>query len=53
KDVSGGDLGPTMECIIGDQFRRLMFGDRFFYQNEETGFIKVFFINHLLLSSFT
>ncbi|XP_052232206.1 myeloperoxidase-like [Dreissena polymorpha] len=40
KPVSGGTLGPTMECIIGDQFRRLKFGDRFFYQNEKTGFNK-------------
>ncbi|XP_052240940.1 peroxidase-like protein 3 [Dreissena polymorpha] len=40
KPVSGGTLGPTMECIIGDQFRRLKFGDRFFYQNKDTGFNK-------------
>ncbi|XP_052237797.1 peroxidase-like protein 3 [Dreissena polymorpha] len=40
KPVSGGTLGPTMECIIGDQFRRLKFGDRFFYQNKKTGFKK-------------
>ncbi|XP_052234492.1 myeloperoxidase-like isoform X1 [Dreissena polymorpha] len=40
KPVSGGTLGPTMECIIGDQFRRLKFGDRFFYQNKKTGFNK-------------
>ncbi|KAH3858557.1 peroxidasin homolog pxn-2-like [Dreissena polymorpha] len=38
KPVPGGDLGPTMECIIGDQFHRAKFGDRFFYQNRGTGF---------------
>ncbi|KAH3747981.1 hypothetical protein DPMN_182417 [Dreissena polymorpha] len=38
KLVPGGALGPTMGCIIGDQFRRVKFGDRFFYQNQRTGF---------------
>ncbi|XP_052236289.1 peroxidasin homolog pxn-2-like [Dreissena polymorpha] len=38
KPVPGGALGPTMECIIGDQFHRLKFGDRFFYKNPETGY---------------
>ncbi|KAH3770794.1 hypothetical protein DPMN_172087 [Dreissena polymorpha] len=47
KPVSGGTLGPTMECIIGDQFRRLKFGDRFFYQNKKTGFNKGMFIDLL------
>ncbi|XP_052237798.1 myeloperoxidase-like [Dreissena polymorpha] len=40
KPVFGGTLGPTMECIIGDHFRRLKFGDRFFYHNKDTGFNK-------------
>jgi hypothetical protein len=32
--VAGGDVGPTIRAILGDQFARLRDGDRFFYLNE-------------------
>ena len=31
--VPGALLGPTFQCIIGDQFKRLQQGDRFFYDS--------------------
>jgi len=31
--VAGGAVGPTFACIIGQQFKSLMDGDRFFYRH--------------------
>ena len=36
--VTGGTVGPTLECILGDQFNRLKFGDRFWYQSADAKF---------------
>ena len=31
--VPGALLGPTFQCLVGDQFKRLQEGDRFFYDS--------------------
>ena len=37
-DVDGGIMGPTLNCMLGDQFMKLKFGDRFWYQGQANGF---------------
>jgi len=32
KAVPGSLLGPTFQCLVGDQFRRIRLGDRFWYE---------------------
>ncbi|XP_045179677.2 peroxidase-like protein 3 [Mercenaria mercenaria] len=38
QSLKGGSLGPTFECLIGAQFRRMKYGDRFWFQNKDAGF---------------
>ncbi|KAH3787834.1 hypothetical protein DPMN_165963 [Dreissena polymorpha] len=40
RPVEGGVIGPVFSCIVGRTFHNLKYGDRFYYENEDsrTGF---------------
>jgi hypothetical protein len=37
RPVRGGEVGPTNGRIIADQFKRLKYGDRFFFNHRTSG----------------
>ncbi|KAK3095477.1 hypothetical protein FSP39_015149 [Pinctada imbricata] len=40
KSMPGAEVGPLFGCLLAEQFRKLKFGDRFWYdrQNDQIGF---------------
>lgn len=35
KPIEGSILGPTITCLLADQFLRVKLGDRFWYETDE------------------
>ena len=36
--VANSVVGPLLQCILGRQFQRLKYADRYWYQNPDAGF---------------
>ncbi|XP_042222381.1 peroxidase-like [Homarus americanus] len=54
KKVTGGNVGPTLACILADQFVRIKMGDRFWFEYKDSpGAFTVDQLRELQLVSFS